>query len=71
MTDLVKRATPRAADLTVAEYSAGVGRVRRLVEWLRPAVVLFVGLTGWRAAVDREAQPGLQPDALRRARTRT
>ena len=61
MTDLVKRATPRAADLTVAEYSAGVGRVLRLVEWLRPRVVLFVGLTGWRAAIDREARPGLQP----------
>jgi TDG/mug DNA glycosylase family protein len=61
MTDLGKRATPRAADLTVAEYSAGIGRVHRLVEWLRPRTVLFVGLTGWRAAVDREARPGLQP----------
>ena len=32
-----------------------------LVEWLRPVVVLFVGLAGWRAAVDRRAQPGMQP----------
>jgi TDG/mug DNA glycosylase family protein len=68
MTDLVKRATPRAADLTVAEYSAGVGRVRRLVQWLRPSVVLFIGLTGWRAAVDREARAGLQPARFGEAR---
>ena len=61
MTDLVKRATPNADSLTVAEYQAGVERVGRLVEWLRPGVVLFVGLAGWRAAVDRRAPPGPQP----------
>ncbi len=62
MTDLVKRATPNADGLTVAEYRAGAERLRRLVEWLRPGVVLFVGLAGWRAAVDRRAQPGPQPE---------
>lgn len=61
MTDLVKRATPNADDLTPAEYRAGAERVRRLVEWLRPGVVVFVGLAGWRAAVDRRAAPGPQP----------
>jgi TDG/mug DNA glycosylase family protein len=61
MTDLVKRATPNAAVLSVDEYRAGAERVRRLVEWLAPGLVLFVGLTGWRAAVDRTAAPGLQP----------
>ena len=60
MTDLVKRATPNADSLTPAEYQAGAERVARLVEWLRPGVVLFVGLAGWRAAVDRRAQPGPQ-----------
>jgi TDG/mug DNA glycosylase family protein len=60
MTDLVKRATPNADDLTPAEYRAGAERVGRLVEWLRPGVVVFVGLTGWRAAVDRRAVPGPQ-----------
>lgn len=62
MTDLVKRATPNAAMVTAAEYRAGVDRVRRLVEWLRPGIVLFVGLAGWRAAVDRGAAPGLQAE---------
>ena len=61
MTDLVKRATPNADGLSIAEYRAGVERVRRLVEWLRPGVVVFVGLAGWRAAVDRRAVPGRQP----------
>jgi TDG/mug DNA glycosylase family protein len=61
MTDLVKRATPNADSLTAVEYRAGADRVARLVEWLRPGVVLFVGLAGWRAAVDRRAQPGPQP----------
>ena len=61
MTDLVKRATPNAAVLAVEEYQAGAERVRRLVEWLQPRLVLFVGLAGWRAAVDRKAAAGLQP----------
>jgi hypothetical protein len=34
--------------------------VRRLVGWLRPAAVCFVGLDGWRAAIDRRAVPGWQ-----------
>jgi double-stranded uracil-DNA glycosylase len=61
MTDLVKRATPGAGVLTPEEYRAGAQRVTELVGWLRPALVLFVGLAGWRAAVDRRAVPGLQP----------
>ena len=64
MTDLVKRATPNAGLLTAEEYRAGAERVRRLVGWLRPGLVLFVGLAGWRAAVDAKAVPGLQPEAF-------
>jgi TDG/mug DNA glycosylase family protein len=61
MTDLVKRATPRADGLAAGEYVAGAQRVERLVRWLRPQVVAFVGLTGYRAAVDPKASVGLQP----------
>lgn len=64
MTDLVKRATVAAAELSVDEYRAGVERVRRLVAWLHPGAVLFVGLDGWRKAVDRRAAPGVQPDGF-------
>jgi TDG/mug DNA glycosylase family protein len=61
MTDLVKRATPRADELTRAEYRDGLARVERLVRWLQPGAVCFVGLAGWRAAADRRAVAGVQP----------
>jgi len=62
MTNLVRRATPRADELTAGEYRAGTERLQRLVAWLRPASVCFVGITGYRVAVDRHAQLGWQPD---------
>ena len=52
---------PRAAELARDEYRDGLARLDRLCAWLRPAAVCFVGLAGWRAAVDRHAQPGWQP----------
>ena len=64
MTDLVKRSTKAAAELSADEYQAGLDRVRHLVEWLRPGAVCFVGLAGWRATVDRGATAGVQPEAL-------
>ncbi len=64
MTDLVKRATPRAAALSADEYRRGLDRLKWLVGWLEPAAVCFVGLVGWRAAVDRKAQAGEQPRDL-------
>jgi double-stranded uracil-DNA glycosylase len=62
MTDMVKRATPSASALTAQEYRAGAERVAWVVAWLRPSLVLFVGLAGWRAAVDRRAVAGVQPE---------
>ena len=38
--------------------------LERLVEWLQPGAVCFVGLAGWRAAVDRRAIAGPQPDGI-------
>ena len=60
MTDLVKRATVGADELDAGEYRYGITRLTRLCAWLRPAVVCFVGLAGWRVAVDRTARPGRQ-----------
>ena len=60
MTDLVKRTTRRADELEKAEYVAGMARLDRLVRWLGPDTVCFVGLAGWRAAVDRRAVAGRQ-----------
>ncbi len=64
MTNLVLRATPRADQVSAAEYRAGTERVARLVEWLRPGVLCVVGITGWRIAVDKKAKMGLQPEPL-------
>ncbi len=64
MTDLVKRATRRADELDADEYRTGLARVERLVAWLQPRIVCVVGLSGWRAAVDRKAKAGLQPERL-------
>lgn len=63
-TDLVKRATRRADELTTAEYRTGVARVERLCARLRPGVVVMVGLAGWRAAWDRHAVAGPQERTL-------
>lgn len=64
MTNLVLRATPRADELSAAEYREGVTRVERLVRWLAPGALCVVGITGWRHAVDRRAQLGEQPELL-------
>lgn len=60
MTDLVKRATTKASEISAAEFRTGLARVDRLSGWLRPAAVCFVGLGGWRAAGHPRAQPGWQ-----------
>ena len=64
MTDLVKRASVGAKELTRDEYREGAARVERLVGLLQPGAVCFVGLAGWRAAVDRGAVAGEQPDGF-------
>ena len=64
LTDLVKRSTRTAAELQTGEYRDGLARVDRLVRWLQPGAVCFVGLAGWRAVVDRSATAGCQPQAL-------
>lgn len=63
-TDLAKRATAAAAELTAEEYAAGVRRVERLCAWLRPAALCLVGLSGWRSAIDHRAVAGWQPRRL-------
>ena len=57
-TDLVKRTTARASELDTEEYRRGLARVEALVRRARPGAVCFVGLDGWRRALDPEARPG-------------
>jgi TDG/mug DNA glycosylase family protein len=62
MTDMVKRPTVGSKELSRDEYRAGARRVERLVAWLQPGAVCFVGLEGWRAAIDARALAGVQPE---------
>ncbi|MPY91517.1 MAG: methyltransferase domain-containing protein [Acidimicrobiia bacterium] len=62
MTNIVGRVTARADELGREEYRAGADRLRRLVKWLQPRAVCFVGVTGYRLAVDPKAQLGWQPE---------
>lgn len=64
MTDLVKRATVKAAEVESREYENGMERVGRLVKWLQPKIVCFVGLAGYRQVVNKKAQCGQQPELL-------
>ncbi len=63
-TDLAKRATTRADELTSAEFAAGLSRLDRLCSWLKPRAVVMVGLTGWRHASNRKAVAGWQQESL-------
>lgn len=64
MTDLVARATARADELRPAEYRDGLKRLTLLCVRLRPRALAVVGLAGWRAAVDRTAVAGWQPEPV-------
>lgn len=64
MTDLVKRPTRRASELSTEEYRQGLDRVERLIRWLQPDAVCFVGLAGWRAVRNRAAGAGVQTEEL-------
>lgn len=63
-TDLVKRATPRAGEITSAEFRAGVTRLERLTKWLQPKTIVMVGLSGWRGGRNRSAKAGWQAETL-------
>lgn len=65
MTDLVKRATVRADELSPDEFADGLVRLESLCRWLEPRAVCVLGVTGWRAATgDRRSAIGPQERLL-------
>jgi TDG/mug DNA glycosylase family protein len=63
ITNLVRRATAQAAEISPAELREGGERLLALVAEHRPAVVAVAGITAYRQAFgDRRAAPGRQPD---------
>lgn len=69
ITNLVNRATIRAAELEHRELVAGADRLAHLVEGLAPRVVAVAGITAYRTAFDApRARLGEQPERLRGAK---
>jgi TDG/mug DNA glycosylase family protein len=63
ITNVVRRATARADELTDDELRAGAGPLARLVRRVRPAYVAFLGVSTYRVAYDRRrARVGPQDD---------
>ena len=69
ITNLVRRATARADELTAAELREGAGRLAGLVGRLAPRVVAVAGITAYRQAFGLpRAVAGEQPEGLGPAR---
>ena len=65
VTDLVKRPTASAAEVTAAEFRAGVQRVRRLIAERRPRVVAYNGKGVYLRAAGLTSAPwGRQPGSI-------
>ncbi len=65
ITNIVRRATAAASELTIPELRRGAKRLTRLVARYKPEQVAFLGLGLYRDAFDRPAaQVGLQRERL-------
>jgi TDG/mug DNA glycosylase family protein len=68
ITNLVRRASARASELSREELREGGERLQRFVAEHRPAVVAIAGITAYREAFgERGAALGRQPDTLESA----
>jgi len=69
-TDLVKRATPRAADLGDEDYARGARLLRKKLERFAPGIAWFHGTSGYRLFLANTDAPreriaaGLQPEQI-------
>jgi TDG/mug DNA glycosylase family protein len=68
LTDLVKRPTSSAAQLRDDEFAAGRRVLAAAIARVRPLIVCFNGLTGYRRFFGEPAQPGRQRRCLGPAR---
>ena len=65
ITNLVRRATARASELTADELREGGRRLEELIRRTAPRVVAVAGITAYRTAFGLpKAVPGLQPEPL-------
>jgi double-stranded uracil-DNA glycosylase len=65
ITNVVRRATAKASELSAEEYRTGGAALVETVRRVRPAVVAIAGITAYRAAFGLpKAVPGRQPEPL-------
>lgn len=65
LTDIVKRATHDAAELTAAEFAAGREALREKLVCAAPRAVCFVGKLAWQQFNQRRVMPfGRQPERI-------
>nr|WP_221634284.1 mismatch-specific DNA-glycosylase [Nocardioides luti] len=65
ISNLVRRATAKASELTAAELREGGAALEALVRRTSPRVVAVAGITAYRSAFGQpKAVPGRQPDPL-------
>ncbi|MEV7427997.1 mismatch-specific DNA-glycosylase [Nocardioides sp. NPDC092400] len=65
ITNVVRRATAKASELTAEEYRAGGVQLVETVRRARPRVVAVAGITAYRAAFGLpKAVPGRQPEPM-------
>jgi TDG/mug DNA glycosylase family protein len=62
-TDVVKRASARASELSLSELTAGAARLTATLECHKPRVACFHGVTGYKH-VQRALHPGAPPPVL-------
>lgn len=71
LTNLVTRWTPGVSDLGPEDWARGRAALLRTVRRVRPAAVVFVGVTGYRAFFGKKTAPvpcGEQPESIAGAR---
>jgi TDG/mug DNA glycosylase family protein len=65
LTNVVSRASAKAAELSAAELVEGASRLRRLCESFEPTFIALLGVTAYRTAFNRsEARLGEQSERL-------
>lgn len=64
LTDVVKRSSDSASDLTRAEFEAGAIVVQNKIKMYRPRIVCLNGLTAYRALFGRNEGPGAKPERI-------
>lgn len=69
ITNVVRRATASASELSPEELRAGARALKKKIERYRPRVVAFLGVSAYRTAFEKpRATIGSQPDELAGAR---